>query len=485
VGYQFSSLSSRTTPHFAERRNVSGEAGITGNNQEPVNWGPPNLNFSSGIAALADAQNSLTRNQTSGVSGSFFSARRAHNLSAGAGFRRQQFNSLAQQNPRGTFTFTGAAAGYDLAGFLLGIPDTSAIAYGNADKYFRASYYDAFVNDDWRFRPSLTINGGLRWEYGAPITELFGRLVNLDVAPGFAAVAPVVAANPSGQLSGRRYPDSLLQPDKHALQPRIGLSWRPFLASSMVVRAGYGVYYDTSVYMAIASRMAQQAPLSRSLSLQNSAANPLTLANGFYAPPNVVLNTFAVDPSFRVGYSQSWQISVQRDLPGSLVMIANYLGTKGTRGQQQFLPNTYPAGAVNPCPACPSGYAYLTSNGNSTRHAGRFELRRRLHSGIAGQLSYTFAKAINDAALGGPGQQPVIAQDWLNLSGERGLSNFDQRHLLNLQMQYTSGMGLRGGTLVGGWKGGLFKDWTVSTQITTAPAGRSRPCIHRRCAARA
>jgi hypothetical protein len=465
-GSQFSRFSLRTRPHFSERRNVSGDAGITGNNQEPVNWGPPNLSFSSGMAGLSDAQRAVTRNQTIGVSGYLFLTRGSHNIGAGAGFRRQQFNSFAQQDPRGTFTFTGAAAGNDFAGFLLGIPDTSSIAFGNADKYFRASSYDVFVNDDWRFHPSLTINCGLRWEYSAPLTELYGRLVNLDIASGFTAIAPVIAANPSGSLTGRRYPDSLLSPDKNALQPRIGLSWRPFAASSTVVRAGYGVYYDTSVYLAIASRMAQQSPLSRSLSLQNSAPNPLTLANGFYAPPNLVLNTFAVDPNFRIGYAQTWQLSVQRDLPASLVMTATYLGTKGTRAQQQFLPNTYPAGAVNPCPACPSGFAYLTSNGNSTRQSGTFQLRRRLHSGIAGQLSYTFAKAIDNAALSGRGQPAVTAQDWLNLSGERGLSSFDQRHLLNAQMQYTTGMGLRGGTLVGGWKGRLFKDWTISTQIT-------------------
>jgi hypothetical protein len=322
------------------------------------------------------------------------------------------------------------------------------------------------VNDDWRFSPTLTINGGLRWEYRTPITELYGRLVNLDIAPAFGAVAPVVAASPYGSLTGRPYPEALIEPDKFALQPRIGLAWRPFLASSMVVRAGYGIYYDTSVYLAIASRMAQQSPLSHSLNLQNSAATPLTLANGFYAPPNVVLNTFAVDPAFRLGYAQTWQLSVQRDLPWSLVMTATYLETKGTRAQQQFLPNTYPAGALNPCPACPSGYAYLTSNGNSTRQSGRFELRRRLHSGIAGHLSYTFAKAIDDAALGGSGQPAVIAQDWLNLSGERGLSDSDQRHVLNAYIQYTTGMGLRGGTLVDGWRGGLFKDWTISTQIS-------------------
>ena len=66
--------------------------------------------------------------------------------------------------------------------------------------------------------------------------------------------------------------------------------------------------------------------------MANSAANPLTLANGFYAPPNVTTNTFAVDPNFRVGYAQIWQLSVQRDLPGSLVMVATYTGPKGRAG---------------------------------------------------------------------------------------------------------------------------------------------------------
>ena len=130
-----------------------------------------------------------------------------------------------------------------------------------------------------------------------------------------------------------------------------------------------------------------------------------------------------MDPNFRIGYAQNWQLSVQRDLPGGLVMTATYLGTKGTRAQQQFLPNTYPAGAVNPCPACPPGYYYLTSNGNSTREAGTFQLRRRLHNGFTASAQYTFAKAIDDAALGGRGQgSTVVAQNWLDLGGERGLS---------------------------------------------------------------
>jgi hypothetical protein len=148
------------------------------------------------------------------------------------------------------------------------------------------------------------------------------------------------------------------------------------------------------------------------------------------------------------------------------VILATYLGIKGTRGTQEFLPNTYPTGAANPCPTCLPGYAYLTSNGNSTNEKGSVQLRRRLHNGLTATLVYTYGKAIDDAALGGRGQgSAVIAQNWLDLSGERGLSTFDQRHLLNFQGQYTTGVGMHGGTLLDGWRGTAFKEWTITTQI--------------------
>ncbi len=350
LGYQFSRLATRTTPYFENRENVSGNAGISGNNQDPLNWGPPSLTFSSGFASLSDAQSAHNRNQTNGSSYSMLWNRGVHNIIFGGDFRRQEFNYLSQQDPRGTFTFTGAATGYDFVDFLLGIPDTSSIAFGNPDKYFRESIYDAYLTDDWRISPELTLNAGMRWEYGAPITELYGRLVNLDIAPDFAAVAPVVANDPIGVLTRQRYPDSLVQPDRSGFEPRVGIAWRPISGSSLVVRAGYGVYYDTSVYQTIAVQMAQQPPLSKTLSVQNTPADPLTLANGFNASPSTTANTFAIDPNFRVGYAQNWQVTVQRDLPGSLQMTASYLGIKGTRGVQEFLPNTFPAGAGNPCP---------------------------------------------------------------------------------------------------------------------------------------
>ncbi len=96
--------------------------------------------------------------------------------------------------------------------------------------------------------------------------------MNLDIAPGFTAEAPVVATDPTGSVTGQKYPDSLVHPDKNAFQPRVAFSWRPFAASSMIVRGGYGVYYNTSVYLQLATQMAQQSPLSKSLSVRTARA---------------------------------------------------------------------------------------------------------------------------------------------------------------------------------------------------------------------
>ncbi len=479
LGYRFSRLRTLITPYFANGTNIEGNAGIGGTDQSPIDWGPPTLVFSSGIATLTDAQSAFDRNLTNAIAPSAQFYRGRHNITVGMDFRRQEFNYLSQQDPRGTFTFTGAATGTDFTDFLSGIPDTSSIAYGNADKYLRQSVYDAYIDDDWHLRPELTVNAGLRWEYGAPITELKNRLVNLDVTPGFTAVAPVLASDPVGPLTGQHYPTSLIRPDYSDVEPRVGISWRPIPGSSVVVRSGYGIYADTSVYRATALLMAQQSPLSDTLSAINSSGCPLTLTSGLIRKPCTATtpNTFAIDPNFRVGYAQTWQLAVQRDLPQALQVTVTYLGVKGTRGVQEFLPNTYPLGGANPCPLCPSGFAYRTSNGASSREAGSVQVRRRLRSGFAALLLYTYSKSIDDdAVLGGQGpvaagavaQPPApvsIAQDWLDLSAERGLSTFDQRQLLTTSFQYTTGTGQGGGTLMNGWRGRVYKEWTASGQI--------------------
>ena len=466
--YQFTRSDSEVTPFFANRTNVSADAGISGNSQDPLNWGPPALSFPD-LAGLRDANYHRSTVDTHTGGGELAVRRGTHNVTMGGDVRWNGVDVSSELNPRGTLSFTGAITGDAFADFLIGVPSTSAIAFGNRNSRLRGVAYDAYVTDDWRVTPGLTLNLGVRWEYEAPFTEVSGGLVNLDVAPAFTAISPVVASNPVGSLTGSTYPASLLRPDRRGIQPRVAASWRPVLGSSLILRASYGIYRNLGVYQPLAILLTQQPPISNTFALQNSLETPLTLANPFPSSLPSTSNTFAVDPEFRPGYAHTWQASVQRDLPASLTVIAAYLGARGSQLMQAFLPNTYPAGAENPCPDCPSGFVYVTSTGSSLRNAGQFTVRRRLHHGFTATVQYTIAKTTDDAAtFSNTAVTPsslAVAQDWLNLAAERGPSSFDQRHLVSVQFQYTTGMGTGGGTLVEGARGVLFKDWTITSQL--------------------
>lgn len=451
--YQFTRLTTSVTPYFANRVNVSGNAGIAGNNQDPVNWGAPRLQFSSGVSGLGSAQSAANSSRTNAGGAEMLWGRGRHTITVGGDVRAQQWNVLSQQDARGTFTLSGNATGSDVADFMLGLPHASSIAFGNADKIFRAPALDAYVTDDWRVSPVLSLNAGIRWEYEAPISEDLGRLANLDIAPGFTAVQPAVG-------------NALVHPDWRGFQPRVGMALRPVAGSSLVIRAGYGIYRNTSVYQPIALLLAQQAPLSTTVSVETSAAHPLTLANGFVAS-GATSNTFAVDPGFRVGYAHNWQILAQRDLPASLTITATYLGTIGSHLMQEFLPNTVPAGAVNPCPSCPAGFVYLTSNGRSNRQTGQLQLRRRLRNGMTAMVQYALSTTMDDAgAFTGVNMNgSAIAQDWQHLDAEWAPSNFDQRHLLTAQAQYTTGAGVTSGGMMDGGFSRFLKGWTITSQL--------------------
>jgi len=482
--YNFSRSSGQTTPYFANSQNILPNTVAPGSDSAPGFTGPPSVSFSSGITSLSDGNFSLNHNTTNQIGENLIWVHGKHNFTFGGDFRRLDFNQLSQQNPRGSLLFNGEFTGNDFADFLTGDPATSSIAYSKsgADKYFRASWLDAFVNDDWRMKSNLSLNFGLRWDFQAPVTELYNRLVNLNIGPNFTSESPVCATAASGcaLASQAGYPDSLLRPNYREFQPRIGVAWRPLTGHSTVVRAGYGIYYNTSVYQSMASQMAQQSPLSYSVTQPNSLTNPYTLANAFSTQATgVTPQTYAIDPNFHIGYLHYWQASVQQNLSSSIVLTLNYQGNKGTHQVQEFLPNT-----GLPATGNPSGYVYVTSNGNSNYNAATVQLQRRFRSGFSWNATYIFSKAIDDAqALGGrAGLGSSYAQNWLDLSAERSVSSFNRTHTLNLTSQYSTGQGARGGTLLSGWKGALVKDWTFSTTLTAGSGLPETPIILSRVA---
>jgi trimeric autotransporter adhesin len=499
--YNFSRSATTATPYFAGLANISQQAGIQGNYQSPQFYGPPSAGFSSGFAGIGDSNYALNHNNTNQVGDSLLWVHGVHNVTMGGDFRRLDFNQIAQSNPRGSFTFTGGltalpgtsssnTSGFDYADFLLGYPDASAIAYSpqGADKYFRASWVDAYVTDDWRVSTRLTLNVGVRWDFQAPVTELHNRLVNLIAGPGFATTTPVCGSAPVGgqscTLAGQAgLPDALVRPNYHEFQPRIGFAWRPTAKGQTVVRGGYGLYYNTSVFQPLANRMSQQSPLSYSVTQSNSLSNLYTLNNAFLIPATgVTPQTFGLDPNFHIGYVHYWQLAVQQTLKAGLVGTLTYSGNKGTHQVQQFLPNTYPAGV--PVSAAPHGFVYETSGGNSNYNSFSAQMQRRFRSGFSANASYVFSKAIDDAEGGlggrGGGGGASYAQDWLNLKGDRGPSAGQRNHTFNLNTQYSTAMGTRGGALLKGWKGALAKDWNFSSNLSLGSGQLLTPTVANR-----
>jgi len=466
--YRFTRSAATLTPFFANRIDVSADAGIAGNDRRPGNWGPPAIAFPT-IADLDDGEYQRTVTSMHALGASIMWRLGGHNITLGGDIIRTAFDQAAHPGARGKLSFTGAATGNALADFLLGIPTTSSMAFGTTRTVLRGATFDAYFTDDFRMASGLTLNAGVRWEYEAPFTERENRLVNFDVAPGFAAVSPVLAIDPIGSLTGRHYPASLLRPDRRGIEPRIAASWRPRLTSSLVIRAGYGLYRNLGTYQSLALLLAQQPPFAKTFSIQNTPSTPLTLANPFPVSLPANSNTFAIDPDYRAGFAHSWQVTLQSELPASMTVIAGYFANRGTHLMQAFLPNTYPAGAVNPCPACPAGFVYVTSNGTSVRNAAQLTVRRRLRNGFTAGMQYVLANATDDAAtFNNRGITPgslAIAQDWLNLAAERAPSPSDQRHLVSIQFQYGTGRSLTGGMLADTKTGRIFNGWTVEGQL--------------------
>ncbi len=481
--WTFNRNRSNTTPFFADKTNVAAALGIQGTSQDPLNFGPPNLSFTN-FGSLSDASPLLVRNQSTGVSESFTWVRGNHSMSFGGEYKRLQLNTRTDSNGRGTFTFTGLATsafdangfpvqgtGYDLADFLLGFPQSSSIRYGDSNTYFRGQSYAAFAQDDWRLGPNFSLVLGLRYEYFTPLREKYDRIANLAIAPGFTA-ASVVTPGQADPYGGS-LDSALVNPDKNNFSPRLGLAWKPLKATQ--IRAGYGWYYNNTVYNQIASRLAAQPPFAISNNVNTSLNAILTVADGFTVTPDgkTVTNTFAVDPNYRMGYAQTWNASIQRDLPKGIVLELGYLGTKGTRLDIQRSPNRAAPGSPLTSEdrrriGNAVGFIYESSDGNSIYHALQVRGTRRFRRGLSANLLYTFSKSIDDSStFGGAGN--TVAQNDLDLRAERGLSSFDRRHVLSLNWVATSPVGGPNGYLKESAVGTkLLKDWTLSGGITAS-----------------
>ena len=426
---------------FAFTENIVGDLGIQGVSTNPFDWGVPITQFTN-FTGLNDTIPSLTRNQTFRIFDILLWNHGKHNIRVGGELRRVEVNTLTDPDARGTFTFSGFTTsnltavglpvpntGFDFADFLLGLPQTTSVRFGSTANYFRSWVYSGYFQDDWRMTSHFTLNYGLRYEYFTPFSEKYGHLSDLTFQPGFTSAEVATGQNP-GTL-----PNSLLRGDANNLAPRVGIAYRPWSQHTLVFRTGYGIFYDGNIYSRMFANMASQPPFAEAATLITSPSQMLTLQNGFPAVgPNILKNTYAVDPNFRTPYAQSWNFSLEDEIFRNVILSLGYVGTKGSKLDLLLAPNQFVTGAPSSgqsglATANTLAFTYETSGSASIYHGLQVGLRRQFHSGFSISGQYTYSKTIDDAAaVGGAGR--TVAQNYLDLQAERGLSTFDMRHRL-------------------------------------------------------
>jgi trimeric autotransporter adhesin len=361
------------------------------------------------------------------------------------------FTGFATANPAGGAGtgFSGGDSGYDFADFLLGTPQQTSLQSGTDSYNFRANSLDFFAQDDWRIRANLSLNLGVRYEYNGPYTESDNRIANLDVTPGFASASQVLP----GQNG---FPGSLIQPDRNNFAPRLGLAWKPL--KDTVVRLGYGINYNLAQYSNIIQNFAFQPPFALTSTNVSSITNPLSLTDGFPpVTPGLITNNFAVDPNYKLGYVQVWNVDIQRQLRGGILLNVDYNGSKGTRLDTERAINIE---GIQP-------FIYESSAGNSVFHAGSIRVRKRLAHGIGLSGTYIYSKSIDDASSIGGGTS-VVAQNPLDISADRGLSSFDQRHKFTGNWIYELPFGDSHRFLQRGAWSHILDNWQLSGDFTIA-----------------
>jgi len=463
----FTRSTSRSSNRYAYELDVAGLAGINGVATDPFDWGVPALSFST-FSGLRDATPSrrVDRRLTAGYS--FTRPMGTHTLRMGGDYSQDWSDNQTDSNARGSFVFTGLysaaggpiprGGGLDFADFLLGLPQQASIQYGPGTVRLQGRSLGAYFQDDWRKSARLTLNLGVRYDLVRPYTEAGGQMVNLDAAPGFTAVAPVVSGA-AGPFTGA-FPASLVNADVNNVAPKVGFAWRA--ARATILRGGYGVSYNAGSYASIARQLVGQPPFAATSTSIGSLANPLTLANPFVsATPATTTNNFGIERDYVLGVIQTWNLDLSRDL-GFWNLGAGYVGTKGTSLDLLRAPNRGPGGLLLPDV---QAFTWQSAEGESILKATNFRVRRRPVAGIGFGAAYTLAKSMDNTTATGGGA--TVAQDDRNLAAEWALSSFDRRHQFsadaNLELPFGPNRPWLNG---GGLWAALLEGWSVNASLT-------------------
>jgi hypothetical protein len=333
--------------------------------------------------------------------------RRNHSISAGFELLKLRYLNRGSFLTNGVFTFDGSVSGNAAADFVLGKPSTMQVASPWLEQAGLQTNLSYYVQDDWRIRPRLTLNLGLRYELPFPWVQpnnYWGTLHPGEQSQVFknAPLGMVFPGDPG-------VPRGLIQTDKNNFAPRIGFAWDPFGRGRTSVRGAYGIFYE-----ALNANLIQndnqpyrysftfQTPFSLTDPLGGQPAIPLTVS--LVNPPFVgTQQVFFPDPGLRTGYVQSFNLNIQHEVLKDLLVQAAYVGKLGRKLLVVVSPNPalYGPGAtlanINDRRIM-KGFgnnSELSSRGITSYNALQLDVKKRFSHGFSVQGAYTFSKSMD------------------------------------------------------------------------------------------
>ncbi len=512
--FGINSFYNAVAPALACQQNVVQQLDLPGlDTSNCQTWGIPNMRNLGEISGWGDDTNGpyILNDAIGQVIDNFTWIRGKHSFRFGGEVRRDRYNQLGNEFPRGAFNWGASStanpgvrsSGYGFASFLLGAPTEVDGAFGIAFEQLRATSQAYYFDDTWRVTSKLTVSMGLRYELTPPYYDRSQHETNIQL-PVFATTANVTAPNlqptdvrvgngnfyqglpfvfPGVQVArDGRLGKRLYQTDYNDWAPRLGIAWTP--TPTWSIRVGAGLFYaqdSSNSRFDLARTLGGKA---NNVNNNEPAGLPSLTWTNFVTPgATISINNptlFGVLYDVRTPRIQQYLVNVQHELSKSMLFEIGYLGSEGHRLQGLFNANEATpgtSGLPNRLPFSTIGIMQtVQGGGNANYNSLGMKLTRRLSSGLTLLGAYTWAKSIDDVSAIRGQSDTIFPQNSRCLQCERALSAFNVAHRFVVSALYELPVGSgkaflnRGGVvneLLGGWQIGSI--YTLQTGLPGYP----------------
>jgi len=418
-----------------------------------------------------------------------------HQLRFGAEFRQANVNEFYHRRGTGKFVFDGTQGPWAgdpnldtntkaLADFLAGDVSTSAIAVGNPERFVTVNAFNMYFQDAWQLTRRLNLNMGLRYEYFGPLHS-----DRKDIAVFIPGRGLVV------QGAGI---DSIFPPNKNDFAPRLGFAYQPTDKGDLVVRGGFGIFFDQinmnpflDFRPPIAAASGIQGnpfgafPVSTystnrlgqgSYNWQTIQAGGNSIFPGVVACSNPLctgtpgFNLFTVNQNFRTPHFANYNLQVEKGLGKAGVFQLGYVGSQGRKlNIVTNINQPDPTGTVFPFPNFGS-ILQLNSVGTSNYNALQSSYRVRSWHGLTSTFGYTWSHALDEISE----YRAVLADDTKNIKRDYGNGDYDTRHLFTAGLTYdVPGLARGPRLLTHGWQLSSLMNWHTGQPYDGSLSGLS------------